>query len=66
MSAIYLTDVEILCTTCRQPIKARINTQQWIRAEWIGPSGECLNCYQKAKESDSNGSDTRGTGAAQR
>lgn len=42
----YLTDVLVLCTDCQQPIKARINTQQWIRVEWIGPEGECLGCYQ--------------------
>lgn len=46
---VYLTDVLLLCAECRQPIKARINTQQWIRVEWIGPSGECLSCYQRAK-----------------
>lgn len=49
---IYLTDIEVLCTECRQPIHARINTQQWIRVEWIGPSGECLSCYQKAKANE--------------
>lgn len=54
-TAAYLTDVLLLCTICREPIRARINTQQWIRVEWIGPSGECLSCYQKAK--DSNGKD---------
>jgi hypothetical protein len=45
----YLVDVLLLCVECRQPIKARINTSQWIRVEWIGPSGECQACYQKAK-----------------
>lgn len=58
-TAMYLTDVLLLCTQCRRPIKARINTQQWIRVEWIGPSGECLSCYQKAKES--NGGPRRAT-----
>lgn len=56
-TAAYLTDVHLLCSQCHQPIKARINTQQWIRVEWIGPSGECLSCYQKAKggnDGDSN------------
>lgn len=48
--ACYLTDVLLLCTECRQPIRARINTQQWIRVEWIGPSGECLQCYQAKRE----------------
>lgn len=45
----YLSDVELLCTQCKRPIKARINTQQWIRVEWIGPEGECLSCYQVKK-----------------
>lgn len=47
---LYLTDVTILCTECQRPIKARINTQQWIRVEWIGPSGECQACYNNKKE----------------
>lgn len=42
-----LVNVELLCTECHQPIRARINTQQWIRVEWIGPSGQCLRCYQE-------------------
>jgi hypothetical protein len=51
MSAdMYLVDVFLLCVECRQPIKARINTQQWIRVEWIGPSGECRACYNRQKE----------------
>jgi hypothetical protein len=45
-----LVDVLLLCAECRQPIKARINTQQWIRVEWIGPSGECQACASKVKE----------------
>lgn len=49
---IYLTDVELLCSECHQSIRARINTCNWLRVEWIGPSGECLSCYQKAKESN--------------
>lgn len=44
-----LVDVLLLCIECRQPIKARITTQQWIRVEWIGPSGACLSCHQKKK-----------------
>lgn len=47
----YLTDVLLLCAECHQPIKARINTQQWIKCEWIGPSGECQACYNRKKES---------------
>lgn len=47
---LYLTDVLLLCVTCRQPIKARINTPNWLRVEWISPSGECLSCHQKRKE----------------
>lgn len=54
---IYLTDIEVLCAECRQPIRARVNTQQWIRVEWIGPGGECLSCYQKAKH-EQEGSQT--------
>jgi hypothetical protein len=42
-----LVDVELLCVSCRGPIKARINTQQWIRVEWIGPDGQCKSCYDK-------------------
>lgn len=45
-----LIDVLLLCTECQQPIKARINTTQWIRVEWIGPSGECQRCYQAKRE----------------
>jgi hypothetical protein len=46
----YLSDVLLLCVTCQQPIKARINTAQWIRVEWISPDGDCQACNQKAKE----------------
>lgn len=49
-STTYLTDVELLCVDCQRPIKARINTQQWIRVEWIGPAGECQACYQAKRE----------------
>lgn len=48
-SEVHLTDVLLLCTECGEPIKGRINTQQWIRVEWIGPEGECLKCYQEKK-----------------
>lgn len=54
---LYLTDVTILCAECQQPIKARINTTQWIRVEWIGPSGECQRCYNE-KKTDDTGSRT--------
>jgi hypothetical protein len=47
---LYLSDVLLLCVTCQQPIKARINTAQWIRVEWISPSGECKGCFDRAKE----------------
>jgi hypothetical protein len=46
----YLTDVLLLCVECRQPIKARINTSQWIRVEWIGSNGECQACHSRQKE----------------
>lgn len=45
----YLTDVLLLCTECGGSTKARINTPQWIRVEFIGPEGECLKCYQEKK-----------------
>lgn len=45
-----LVDVLLLCVECHQPIKARINTNQWIRVEWIGPSGECQSCYGLAQQ----------------
>lgn len=45
----YLTDVTLLCTACRGEIKARINTKEWIRCEFIGPNGECLKCYQEKR-----------------
>jgi hypothetical protein len=54
----YLVDVLLLCVECHQPIKARINTSQWIRVEWIGPSGECQACNHQAKERKSNGLST--------
>lgn len=46
---VMLIDVLLLCTECQQPIKARINTPQWIRVEWVGPSGECQACYNEKK-----------------
>lgn len=46
-----LIDVLLLCTRCRQSIKARINTPNWLRVEWVGPEGECLKCYQEANKS---------------
>lgn len=47
---VMLVDVLLLCTECQQPIKARINTPQWIRVEWIGPAGECQACYAAKRE----------------
>lgn len=44
-----LVDVLLLCSQCKQPVKARINTPNWIRVEWIGSSGECLQCHQQSK-----------------
>jgi len=28
---IYLTDILLLCVTCKHPIKGRINTPNWVR-----------------------------------
>jgi len=53
-SEVYLADVLLLCVTCRQPIKARINTAQWIRCEWISLQGECQECAQARKERDND------------
>lgn len=47
---LYLVDVLLLCTECHEPIKARINTEQWIRVEFIGPGGECRSCLKLKKE----------------
>lgn len=58
MSTTYLTDVHLLCAICHQPIKARINTCNWLRVEWIGPSGECLSCYQRAKANEKDKEET--------
>ena len=58
----YLTDVLLLCTVCREPIKARINACNWLRVEWIGPSGECLKCYQESKNGSQRTSTTETTG----
>lgn len=49
-----LVDVLLLCTNCQQPIKARINTPNWLRVEWIGPEGECLRCFQEMKDANRN------------
>lgn len=46
----YPVDILLLCVTCQQPIRARINTSQWLRVEWISPSGECKSCYDRMKE----------------
>lgn len=49
----YIIPVEVLCVTCKQPIKAWINSPQWLRVEWISPEGNCQRCYNEAKEADS-------------
>lgn len=53
-STTYLTDVELLCVECQRPIKARINTEQWIRVEFIGPNGECRECCNGKKADDTD------------
>lgn len=45
----YIVSVLLLCVECKQAIKATINSPQWLRAEWIGPSGECQSCNQLEK-----------------
>lgn len=47
---LYLSDVLLLCAECKQPIKARINTAQWLRVEWISPEGTCQGCWNTRKE----------------
>jgi len=47
---LYLSDIHLLCVTCRQPIKGTITTERWIKVEWISPDGECRECVRKAKE----------------
>lgn len=46
----YLANVLLLCVECRQPIKAVITTERWIKCEWISPEGDCRACYQTKKE----------------
>lgn len=48
-NARYLSDILLLCVECGEPIKARINTSQWLRVEWISPEGQCKSCYDKQK-----------------
>lgn len=48
----YILPIEVLCVTCKQPIKGWVNSPQWLRVEWISPSGECRACDQQAKEND--------------
>lgn len=60
-SDIYLSDILLLCTSCKQPIKARINTSQWIRCEWIDPQGRCLKCHQQEKQHGTNDNDSSNT-----
>jgi len=47
---LYIVSVLLLCVTCQQPIKAWINSPQWIRVEWISPAGECQGCHGQRKE----------------
>lgn len=51
----YTVSVLLLCVTCREPIKAWISSPNWIRVEWISPSGECQACWNKAKEEKRHG-----------
>lgn len=51
----YITSVLLLCTECKQPIKATINSPQWIKCEWIGPEGECQGCNQMKKREVGDG-----------
>jgi hypothetical protein len=46
----YVADVLLLCSRCREPIKATITTAQWIKVQWIGPEGECQRCWSEARE----------------
>lgn len=46
----YLTPVLLLCVECREPIKATITTERWIKVEWISPDGLCQQCNRLAKE----------------
>jgi hypothetical protein len=46
----YIVSVHLLCVECHQPIKAWINSQNWIRVEWISPEGECQVCWRLGKE----------------
>lgn len=55
---LYVVSVLLLCAECEQSIKATITTTQWIRCEWIGPSGECLACSQ-ARKREKEGNDVR-------
>jgi len=47
---LYLSDIHLLCVTCRQPIKGTITTERWIKVEWISNEGECQGCHHKRKE----------------
>lgn len=47
---IWLSDIYLLCVTCREPIRARISTANWIRVEWISGDGECQRCHKLGKE----------------
>lgn len=49
---LYLSDILLLCVECQRPIKARINTPQWVRVEWIAPDGSCQSCWNQRKATD--------------
>lgn len=46
----YLADILLLCVTCRQPIKATITSERWVRVEWISSEGECRDCHRERKQ----------------
>jgi hypothetical protein len=48
----YLSDIHLLCVTCRQPIRGTITTERWIKVEWISPDGECRECVRKGREGE--------------
>ena len=48
----YIVPAHVLCSGCQQPIKAWINSPQWIRVEWVSPEGECQACARERKEAE--------------
>ena len=50
-NALYLTPILLLCADCQRPIPATVTTERWIKVgDWIGPGGECRDCYRQRKE----------------